>query len=219
MHYGFASWEHLRRQGRAQRTINSNSLNAVKLRCEHEIPKYAGAGAPLAVVAALNRAGVEIDFMEFAAASGWAFSFAYTYDDISPAYMAVRGNTQYDGPFEVFAFLPDKFGCGYDMALTREHEVLWDFVKRLVDADTPIMSEHLDGGLISGYQEAEGKRQLYFDGTVGSGWIDVDGLNPHAVYVLVEQRNPMPPKDIAHLAGGVRWLTDLVELARTGTHA
>ncbi len=200
MHFGFQSWEHLRRHIRAQRTTNENSLEAVALRCREEIPEYAGAGVALGVVAALNHAGVDLDFMEFAAASGWAFSFGYRYDSISPAYMAVRGRPDRDGPFEVFAFLPGQYGFGYEMAKTSEHESLWNFVKRYVDAATPIMSEHMDGGLITGYQEQDGRRQLYFDGTVASGWMDVDELQPHAVYVLTRQRPARPREEITGLA-------------------
>ena len=47
------------------------------------------AGLPAAYVHALARAGVETDYEEFAALSGWAFSFGYKYGDISPAFMAV----------------------------------------------------------------------------------------------------------------------------------
>ena len=200
MHYGFASWDELRQRVRAPRIINSNDLGSVVQRCEQEIPDYCGAGVPLAVTAALNHAGIEIDFMEFAAASGWAFSFGYKYDDISPAYMAVRGDPKSDGPSEVFSFLPDCFGFGYDMALTRDPDAVWAFVTKYVDAGTPIMSEHMDGGLITGYQEQDGDRQVFFDGTPAPGWIDVGGLNPYAVYVLVKQGEPMPRDEIARLA-------------------
>ena len=196
MHFGFSSWEQLRRQVLAQGITNANSLDAAVQRCGHKIPQYAGAGVPLGIVTALNHAGVEIDFMEFAAASGWAFSYAYQYDDISAAYMAVRGDPKSDGPFEVFASLPEQYGFGYDMARTCDHEKLWDFVVKHVDAGRPIMSEHMDGGLITGYQEHEGRRQLYFDGTVASGWIDLDKLNPHAVYVLVKEHDALRRDEI-----------------------
>ena len=200
MHFGFASWAKLRQHVNAQRITNSNSLAAVVERCKQEIPEYCGAGVPLAVVAALNHAGVQIDFMEFAAASGWAFSFGYKYDDVSPAHMAVRGNPKADGPFEVFAFLPGCLGFEYDMAPTQAPDAVWTFVKKYVDAGTPIMSEHVDGGLITGYQEPEGSRQVFFDGTVMPGWIDVDKLDPYAVYVLVKHGEAMPPGEIARLA-------------------
>ncbi len=200
MHFGFPSWAGLREHVLAGRITNSNSIAAVAGRCEQEIPDYCGAGVPLAVVAALNHAGVDIDFMEFAAASGWAFSFGYEYGDISPAYMAVRGSPNSDGPLEVFAFLPGCFGLGYDMARTQDPEAVWAFVKKHVDAGTPIMSEHMDGGLITGYHEEKCNRQICFDGTVMPGWIDVDKLGPYAVYVLVKQGEPMPRKEITRLA-------------------
>ena len=114
--------------------------------------------------------------------------------------MAVRGNPESDGPFEVFAFLPDRFGFGYESVLTEDHDALWRFVKKHVDAGTPIMSEHLDGGLITGYREDDAERRLYFDGTVGAGWLRVGALQPHAVYVLEKQRGAMPRETITRQA-------------------
>jgi len=200
LHYGFESWAKLRAEVRTRPIQDVNSLEAVIQRCGEEIPDYAGPGVPLGVVAALNHAGVEIDYMEFAAASGWAFSFGYKYDDVSAAYMAVRGNPEADGPFEVFAFLPQQLGFEYEMARTAEPDVLWRFVQQHVDAGTPIMSEHMDGGLITSYREHGSQRQLFFDGTVMPGWIDVDKLNPYAVYCLVRQRDPNQRDQIQRLA-------------------
>jgi hypothetical protein len=200
MHYGFASWNRLREDVRSRPSSDANSLAAVTQRCGEEIPEYGGAGVPLAVVAALNHAGIEIDFMEFAAASGWGFSFGYKYDDISAAYMAVRGDPEADGPFEVFAFLPLQYGFDYEMARTAEPEKLWTFVKEHVDAGIPVMSEHMDGGLIAAYREHGGKLQLFFDGTVFPGWIDVDKLNPYAVYSLIESRDAEPHDEILRRA-------------------
>jgi hypothetical protein len=132
--------------------------------------------------------------MEFAAATGWAFSFGYSYEDVSAAYMAVRGDPKADGPFEVFAFLPQQYGLDYEMARTAEPDELWPFVMDHVDAGIPIMSEHMDGGLITAYREQSGRRQFYFDGTVFPGWIDIDKLNPYAVYSFV-QRHEVRPRD------------------------
>ncbi len=201
MHYGFSSWAKLVEEVRSRPSGDAKSLEAVVERSGVEIPEYAGAGVPLAVVAALNHAGIEIDFMEFAAASGWAFSFGYRYEDISPAFMAVRGNPESNGPMEVFAFLPKQLGFDYEMARTQEdHDKLWSFVKRQVDAGTPIMSEHMDGGLITAYRDREGQRQLFFDATVATGWIDLDKLQPYGVYTLVKQRDSMPSDQIRSLA-------------------
>jgi hypothetical protein len=50
----------------------------------------------------------------------------------------------------------------------------------------------MDGGLIYGYREKAGKRQLWYDGTVGLDWMDVDSLQSHAVYVLVKKGEPQP---------------------------
>lgn len=194
--YGFKDWAQLRRQMRSERIRDAATLEAVILRCEHEIPEYAGAGVPLAVTAALNHAGVDIDYMTFAAATGWAFSFGYKYDDISTAFLAVRGDPQGDGPYQVFAFLPTRLGFGYEWAPTKELDKLWPFVQKHVDAGTPIMSEHVDGGLVSGYRERDGKRQVYFDGTTASGWTDVEDLHPYAVYVLVRETEPLPWEEI-----------------------
>jgi len=199
-HYGFASWPKLRQDVAGRPVSDANSLDAVIHRCSEDIPEYAGAGVPLAVVAALNHAGVPIDFMEFAAASGWAFSFGYRYDDISPAYMGVRGNPKEDGPFEVFAFLPLQYGFDYEMARTAEPDNLWAFVTRYVDAGIPIVSEHMDGGLISAYRDTDDSRQVYFDGTVMPGWVDVDKLHPYAVYSLVRRRDARPRDEIRRAA-------------------
>jgi hypothetical protein len=200
MHYGFTSWAKLRDEVRSVPVASANSLDAVVGRSTEDIPDYAGAGVPLGIVAALNHAGVDIEFMEFAAASGWAFSFGYKYDDISPAHMAVRGNPQSDGPFEVFAFLPQQYGFDYEMARTAEPDELWFFVKEHVDAGTPIMSEHMDGGLISDYREQDGLRQIFFDGTVVPGWTDADKLHPFAVYALIRNREAHPSDEIRRRA-------------------
>lgn len=187
MHYGFASWQEMVEEVRSHPPRTEYSLDAVLERAEEPLPEYAGAGVPLAVVAAMNHAGIPIRFMEFVAASGWAFSFGYLYHDISAAFMGVRGDPTADGPFEVFSFLPRCHGLGYEMALTSDPEAVWTFVTEHVDAGTPVMSEHMDGGLIPAYRERSSERQLFFDGTVSPGWIPVDGLNPHAVYAFVQE--------------------------------
>jgi hypothetical protein len=144
----------------------------------------------------MNQAGVRIRFMEFVAASGWAFSFGYDYADASPAYMAVRGDPGSDGPLEVFSFLPQVYGLEYAMARTAEPDEVWRFVRRHVAAGTPVMSEHLDGGLIASWRMKGGRRQLFFDGTVSPGWIDVDGLQPYGVYAFERERAPRPDVEI-----------------------
>ena len=202
MHYGCSSWRELTDEVRSHPPSSDFSLDSVRENSEEAIPDYAGAGVPMAVVAALNHAGVQIGFMEFAAASGWAFSFGYLYGDISPAYMAVRGKPGSDGPHEVFAFLPKKYGMAYDLALTEEPDRLWDFVKGHVDSGTPIMSEHMDGGLITSYRELKGRRQLFFDGAPNPGWLAVDGLNPYAVYTFVREKEARPQNEINRTALG-----------------
>lgn len=196
MHYGYANWKELVDEARSYPPSGEFSLQAVHQRSTETIPDYAGAGVPLAVVAALNHAGVPIRYMEFAAASGWAFSFGYLYHDISPAYMAVRGEPGSDGPLEVFAFLPHEYGIGYEMARTDDPGHLWSFVKEQVDSGTPVMSEHMDGGLITSYREKAGRRELFFDGAPTPGWVPVDGLGPYAVYSFVREREARPQNEI-----------------------
>jgi len=200
MHYGFSSWKEMIDEALSHPPSTEFSLKAVHERSEEPIPDYAGAGVPSAVVAALNHAGVPVRFMEFAAASGWAFSFGYVYHDESAAYMAVRGRPERDGPLEMFAFLPHQYGMAYVMALTAEPDQLWSFAKRHVDAGTPIMSEHMDGGLITSYRAKNGRRQLFFDGTVTPGWIDVDAFNPYAVYSFVKAGDSRPRHEITRAA-------------------
>ncbi|MBI3909429.1 MAG: hypothetical protein HY320_00665 [Armatimonadetes bacterium] len=131
--YGLRSWTDLHEEVRRRRSSGLVSLEAALLRCEEEVPEYAGAGVPLAYVAALSHAGCDVDFHDFAAGTGWAFSFAYRYDDISPAYMAVRGDPAHDGPYEVFWFLPELLGFRCEMARTSAPDELWQFATRHVD--------------------------------------------------------------------------------------
>lgn len=200
IHYGFSSWKDLTDEARSHPPGAKYSLEAVRERSEEPIPDYAGAGVPLGVVAALNHASIPIRFMEFAATSGWAFSFGYLYDDISPAYMAVRGSPTSDGPTEVFAFLPTKYGLGFEMARTSEPDEVWAFVRERLDEGVPVMSEHMDGGLITAWREKGRKRQIFFDGTVTPGWIDVGGLNPFAVYSFVKEQPPTSRDEITREA-------------------
>ncbi|MGD8451813.1 MAG: hypothetical protein PVJ57_08345 [Phycisphaerae bacterium] len=194
--YGFKSWPDLRRHLQTLVEVTDHSLDAVHLGTPEEIPEYAAAGVPLATVAALHRAGENVDFIDLAAGSGWAFSFGYRYDDISPAFLAVRGRPGRDGPFEVFAFLPERLGYRYESARTQVLDELWPFVVRHVDAGTPIISERLDGGLITAYRGDGPDRAVLFDGPVGAGWVPVGELQPYAVYVLQRDGQPQPTRQI-----------------------
>ena len=197
--YGFDSWEDMRKSVQSRGATDVATLAAVRLRCNPEIPGYAGAGVPLAVTAALNHAGVDIDYMTYVAATGWAFSFGYNYGgDPYTAYMAVQGDGNSDGPFEIFAFLPPKLGHICEIAPTQEPDKLWPFVRKYVDAGVPIMSEHVDGGLICDYREAEGKRQVFFDSGSGpgGGWTDIDTLHPYHVAVFHTQGEPLPGEQL-----------------------
>lgn len=199
-HYGYRNWKELSEAAGSHPPGSEFSLDGVRSRSEEPIPDYAGAGVPLGVTAALNHAGFPVTFMEFAALSGWSFSFGYQYMDVSPAFMAVRGRPEADGPPEVFGFLPKQLGLGYDMALTENPGQLWEFCKEKVDRGVPVMSEHMDGGLIVAYRTQGNRRQLFFDGTVAAAWIDVDGFNPYAVYSFVKEGEPRPMDQIVRAA-------------------
>ena len=195
LNYGFDSWEDLRTAVQSRSVTDVATLAAVKLRCNPEIPEYAGAGVPLGITAALNHAGIDIDYMTYVAATGWAFSFSYNYDGAPyTAQMAIRGNAANDSWIEIFAFVPLKLGLAYNIAPTLEPEKSWPFVKKYVDAHVPIMSEHIDGGLISGYREHVGKSQVFFDGSVGEGWTDIDALDPYHMAVFEKAGEPVPRK-------------------------
>ena len=157
---------------------------------------YLPAGVPLAHVQALNHSGTEIGFAEFAALSGWAFSFGYKYNDISPAFMAVCGHPKDDGPYEVFRFPTERLGYVHDGVSVREKEKFWAFVKKHVDAGTPILSEHLDGGLIYGYYEKDGARQVWFNGPVGTRWMRLEDFQPTWGFVLVHKGEALPKKEL-----------------------
>jgi hypothetical protein len=159
---------------------------------------YQGAGVPTAYVQALNRAGTEIDFAEFTAVSGWAFSFGYKYGDISPAFMAIRGEPGGDGPYQVFQ-IAEWLGYTYASAAVEKKDELWDFVRKHIDAGTPILSEHMDGGLICGYREKDSERQVWFavDPPTGEpAWVDISKLHPYEVCVLVKRGDPLAPREL-----------------------
>ena len=86
------------------------------------------------------------------------------------------------------------------MALTSDADAVWDFVRKHVDAGTPVMSEHFDGGLMTAYRVKGKKRQLFFDGTAFPGWTDVDKLHPYAVYTLKKTKQALPEDQIRELA-------------------
>ena len=193
--YGFESWEEMRKDVQSRSATDAATLTAVKLRCNPEIPEYAGAGVPLGITAALNHAGIDIDYMTYVAATGWAFSFSYNYGGAPyTAQMAIRGNPANDSWIEIFAFVPLKLGLAYSIAPTLEPEKSWPFVKKYVDAGVPIMSEHIDGGLISDYREHDGRRQVFFDGSVHQGWTDIDKLDEYHIAVFEKAGEPAPRK-------------------------
>lgn len=149
------------------------------------------AGVPMAHVQALNHAGFEMDYAAFTALSGWAFSFGYQYGDISPGFMAVKGAPGSRGPYGAFQ-IAEWFGLGYDDCPTAEKDNLWDFVRKHVGEGRPVLSEHRDGGLIIGYREREGRRELRFTGNVGGPWLDIDDMQPYEVCVLLPGGEALP---------------------------
>lgn len=163
-------------------------------------PRYLPAGVPLAHVQALNHARRRIGFDEFAACSGWAFSFGYGYDGLQSAFMAVGGDPKGDGPYEVFRWLTERLGFSYEGVSIAEADQFWRFVTSNVDASRPILSEHLDGGLICGYRELNGTRELWFDGPVGRGWHKREALQPNWVYVLRRTGRAMARKRLYRAA-------------------
>ena len=50
LHFGFTSWAKLKEEVEGQPQSGAYSLDAVLARCCEDIPEYAGAGVPLAVV-------------------------------------------------------------------------------------------------------------------------------------------------------------------------
>ncbi|MBM4038771.1 MAG: hypothetical protein FJ290_09670 [Planctomycetes bacterium] len=168
---------------------------AAKEWTEEGVP-YLGAGVPLAHVLALRKLGTPASFSDFAAASGWAFSFGYAYDGLRTASMAVCGDPKGDGPYEVFRWLTERLGYAYEGVPVRDEERFWAFVKGHVDAGRPILSEHLDGGLICGYREKAGTRQVWFDGPVGRGWLALKNIQPTWAYVLTRKGPALDRKQL-----------------------
>ncbi len=142
------------------------------------------AGVPMAYTQALNAAGVRISYTEFTALTGWAFSFGYNYDDLSSAFMALRGQPGGNGPYEVFQALPEQLGFTRELAAVKNDETFWTFIRTHIDADIPVLSEHMDGGLICGYRQQAGVREVWFVGGPLNGWVRVDKLQPFEVCAL-----------------------------------
>ena len=178
-------------------TVNATATSAIPFLTPGlpGLNPYYGAGVPVAYSVALNHMGTRTTFAEFTALSGWAFSFGYRYAGHFPAAMAIRGNPAEDGPYEVFAFAARALGYDYAAQRAADREAAWAFIRKHVDAGTPVLSEHMDGGLICGYREGDGVQQVLFmsGGPDGGTWLDiarVEGITELAV--LVKAREPMP---------------------------
>ena len=181
--------------------VRREALSALATRAlTDETVPYLGVGVPSAYVHALNHAGTPVTFAEFTAATGWAFSFGYGYDNLPTAYMAVCGDPNADGPYEVFRWLTERLGYSYQGVPVTEAERLWAFVKEHVDAGRPVLSEHLDGGLITGYREKGGVRQVWFEGPEGRGWVACGQPQPGWVFVIERTGKPMPRTQLCHEA-------------------
>lgn len=158
---------------------------------------YSGAGVPLAYARALSHAGTPIGYSDFAAMCGWAFSFGYAYDDRRTACMAVCGAPGRDGPCEVFRWLTERLGYEYEGVPVAEAEKFVAFVKRHVDAGTPLLTDQMDGGLIYGYRQEDGVQQVWFGGPVGAGWLAPgDFQGPVWVYALKRKGEPMARRQL-----------------------
>ncbi len=143
------------------------------------------AGVPLSYARALNAAGVTTDYAEVAAASGWAFSFAYRPGDPLAAYTPVRGLPGHGGsPPQSFRWLVDQLGYGYDSAWLPRTDEFWDYARANIDAGVPIMAEYEGGGLFCGYSGEGDGRQVWFVGPDREEWLDVVGLGPFDCCVL-----------------------------------
>jgi len=110
-----------------------------------------------------------------------------TYGDVSPAFLALRGDPRGDGPYEVFRFLPESLGYSYESALIEDKGPLWSFMKTHIDAGTPILTEQWDGGVFCGYRERDGKREVLFIWNEPR-WLDIAELQPYEVCALVKTR-------------------------------
>ena len=133
---------------------------------------------------------------EFTAASGWAFSFTYLYDDVSPSHQAVRGVPGGDGVYESFAVLAGRLGYGFEAQRVDDQDAVWAFVRRHIDAGTPILGEHFDGGLICGYRQADETREVWYASTAFTGWVDIAKLNPLEACVLVKEGEGLPREQL-----------------------
>ncbi len=153
------------------------------------------AGVARAYVWALRQAGVDIDFTEFTALSGWAFSFVYNYGNCPQVGIRVRGTAGEAGPGETFQ-IADWFGLGYESAPTQDREKFWAFVREQINAGHPIISEHGDGGLILGYREHGGKREARFVSFMGGRWMDINGFEPFEVCALVPKGQALTKRDL-----------------------
>jgi hypothetical protein len=192
--YGFKSWKAVRDHidARGPREVRPEPLQRLSRTEFPDAPAYTP-HMVRAYLEALHHAGTEVGVDEFAAASGWAFSFSYKYDDISPAFLALRGHPAADGPHEVFRFLPERLGYEYEAVRTADKDRLWDFIRKHIDAGTPVLSEQWDGGLVSGYRENGGARELWFV-WAEERWLNIEELQPYEVCVLVK-KHPEDPRD------------------------
>ncbi len=151
-----------------------------------DIP-YCDAGVPSAFVQALKHNGIETDYAELTAVSGWAFSFSYKYDNWHVAAL----------PVEDFTFLPEHLGYSVESIRCGDRDKLWDFIKRNIDAGRPVISTHTDGGLIYGYRVKEDKRQLWFDGSICLDWIDIEAPHPLDSCAVLVKSGKEHPQEIA----------------------
>ena len=143
---------------------------------------YAGAGVPLAVMQALRQAGSDVDFTDLVAGGGWAMSFSYNPDSWHCAGLSCTP----------FAFVPERLGFQRHAASLKDRDAAWNFIRQHIDAGRLIVCEHLDGGLIYGYRQRNGTREVWYDGTIDLGWRDIEKLEPAGCFAFEKVRDPLP---------------------------
>ena len=166
---------------------------------------YLGAGVARAITQILTHSGEETDFAEVTAASGWAFSFSYAYNDVHSAALAVGH----------FAFLPERLGYDRESVSCGDKDAAWRLVVRTVDDEQPLVCTLRDGGLVYGYRTNNGRREMWFDGAPVMGWTDIETPHPlDTCDTFTKRREPEPGEEIFRTA-----LTRAVETAAPGVAA
>ncbi len=100
-------------------------------------------------------------------------------------------------------------------------------MKDQIGAGRPIISEHGDGGLVLGYREHDGKREVRFVSFMGGRWMDINGFEPFEVCALVPKGQALSKRDLylkglqraVHYATMPEWKGAATGLAGLDTYA